>query len=512
MATLNTLLVNGDSVNGPRNWTTQDFANIDEGISAADAAEIAENSNNTGTSNQDTAFLLSNTNSDLGNVDTLSYQIRYRVGGAQTNSRSLSIRIVKESDGTVLAAANSAGDFQTVATEITTTTFVNSSVVAFTYVNTGASKADWDDARVSIRCTSVRSMGGDTNGLRVDTLQFTGTYTIFSGTVYDVSITFATSLNQGEVNNLVAQNSLTLSNQVQQTEVGGKVAEESLTLDTSVSQTEVNNLILNESVNLTTQVDQDEVVNAILDSTLIFNTQIDQDELGNLLIEEDIGLDTQTQQDQSGGLTLENSLDLNTQTDISEIGNLTAETNLSLEVVSSQDEQNIATLENNVNLTTEVNQTEQANVDFYVSLDLLAEGLQEQSGGLIFEATLNFDAGSTFNESEDTLIGGVLDLLASNQLTAEALVDYFNNVNLNITVDQAQTVIAELSNSLNLLAQSSITFVDEHIPAGGGSTYEESITFSAIALLNFSGTLSILGVKKIIGLTLVRNLGKITWD
>jgi hypothetical protein len=101
--------------------------------------------------------------------------------------------------------------------------------------------------------------------------------------------------------------------------------------------------------------------------------------------------------------------------------------------------------------------------------------------------------------------------LTENNLTVESLVDYFDNLNLSITAEQAQTVIAEIGASLDLLLQGNISFAEEHIPAGGGDTYEESITFSAISVLNFNGILSILGVKKIVGLTLFRNLGKITW-
>jgi hypothetical protein len=195
MATLSTLLVNGNSVNGPREWTAQDFATIDEPIGSPDAAEIACNTNPSGTTSEDTSFLLANVDSDFGNMTALSYQIRYRVGGAQTNSRSLGIRIVRESDGTVLAAANAGGDFMTVASGISSTTFVNSSVVAFTYINTGANKAAWDDARVEIRSTSARNMAGDTNGLRVDTLQMTGTYEVsVSGTDYEQDLGDSLSL------------------------------------------------------------------------------------------------------------------------------------------------------------------------------------------------------------------------------------------------------------------------------------------------------------------------------
>lgn len=179
MATLNTLLVNGNGA--LHQWSgTQAFGDIDEGISSADGVEIADNTNSNST--LDTTYLLSSVNANFLSMDGLSWQVRYRVAGAQTNNRSLSIRIITVSEGIVLAAANSGGNFQTVANNITNTTLTNSAVTAFTYVNTSATKAQWDDARVELRLVIVRNMGGDTNGIRVDTLEFTGTYTADTNT------------------------------------------------------------------------------------------------------------------------------------------------------------------------------------------------------------------------------------------------------------------------------------------------------------------------------------------
>src|SRR5210317_775273 len=179
MATLNTLLVTGNSVNGTRAWASQSYLDIDEGISGADGNVISDNTNANAT--LVTSFLLGDTNSDFGDMIDLSWQIRYRVSGAQTNVRDLHIRIVKESDGTVLAAANSGGTFSLVEAGITSTTLGNSSVTSFAYVNTGASKSDWDDARVEIQLTVDRNMGGDANGIEVDSLEMTGNYNIFVG-------------------------------------------------------------------------------------------------------------------------------------------------------------------------------------------------------------------------------------------------------------------------------------------------------------------------------------------
>jgi hypothetical protein len=175
MATLNTLLVNGDSAGGPRNWASQAFGSIDEGIAGADGTAIGDNTNANAT--LDTSFLLSEVNADFGNMDTLLWQVRRRVIGAQTNTRSLLIRIVKEADGAVLAAADSGGTFQSVEDGITNTTFDNGTATAFTFVDTSATKDDWNDGRVEVRLVIVKSMAGDANGVEVDTLELTGTYT-----------------------------------------------------------------------------------------------------------------------------------------------------------------------------------------------------------------------------------------------------------------------------------------------------------------------------------------------
>lgn len=179
MAILNTLLVNGDGTL-LRQWTAgQDFANIDEGIASADGLAVGSNDNLT--TSIFTSFSLSNVNADFGNINTLSFRVRYRVIGAQTNTRNLKIRIETQNTHpdvpTLLAAADSSSTTQVVANGITNTAFQNSAVIAFTYVNTAASKVEWDDAIVILELQIVKNMGGDTNGVQVDTLEITGTYT-----------------------------------------------------------------------------------------------------------------------------------------------------------------------------------------------------------------------------------------------------------------------------------------------------------------------------------------------
>ena len=179
MADLGTILVNADSTNGPREWASQSYLNIDEGISAADGAAIGDNANPSGGDFLTTSFLLEFP-TDLQDVDTLSFNIRYRVTGAQTNDRDLLIRIVDDtSAGYTLAGATVTGNYQSIETAISNTTFANSGSTAFTYVRTDTTTRPnaWQTARLEIRLNITRNKGGDTNGIEVDTVELTGTYT-----------------------------------------------------------------------------------------------------------------------------------------------------------------------------------------------------------------------------------------------------------------------------------------------------------------------------------------------
>lgn len=176
------ILVNGNGT-GPRNWTTQGFTAIDEGIAAADGLIVraaspggSENRN----TDLDTSFTLIDTPSDFGTMADLSWQVRYRADNATgDDTLTLAIRIVN--GATILAAANSGGTFQTVRTGQNSTwptTQTNSPVTAFSYVNTTADKATWDGAEVEIRSTHSANMSPDDNTCIVDTLQFTGNYVL----------------------------------------------------------------------------------------------------------------------------------------------------------------------------------------------------------------------------------------------------------------------------------------------------------------------------------------------
>lgn len=171
MATLPTLVPNGTPTNLTSDWdaNTNTFTAIDELIASADGVEVGDDSNVAG--DHFGYWLLTNMPTDFSSMDTISYQIRYRVIGAQTNNRSLFIQVVTD-EVTPTALTNEA----TVATNITNTTATNSSVVGLTIQGT-PTKAQWDNAVVRCRLAITKNKGGDTNGIRVDAINFTGTYT-----------------------------------------------------------------------------------------------------------------------------------------------------------------------------------------------------------------------------------------------------------------------------------------------------------------------------------------------
>jgi hypothetical protein len=132
--------------------------------------------NLTGTRTYVQGWELADTPADFLGMATLTIQLRYAWSAYATSATwpLLAARIV--SGTTILAAADSGGAFESVATSITTTTPTNSSVVSFTYINTAANKAAWDAAVLEIRIDRTRSGGGNTNQQRVFAAEATGTY------------------------------------------------------------------------------------------------------------------------------------------------------------------------------------------------------------------------------------------------------------------------------------------------------------------------------------------------
>jgi len=146
--------------------------------SADDAKHVHDTANTTHTGVA--SFALGETPGDLDNVDTVSIRLRYGLSGAPDNNvwDSLTAQIV-ESDGSTPLT-----DEVTVVTgAIEDTSPTNSSVVALTNPNTGASKETWDAALVLIRFNISKNKGGDAVEERVFAAEVTGEYSVASQNV-----------------------------------------------------------------------------------------------------------------------------------------------------------------------------------------------------------------------------------------------------------------------------------------------------------------------------------------
>jgi hypothetical protein len=155
----------------------QAIASADDNKNVHDAA----NTTHTGLA----IFELDDVPADFGGMDTLSVRLRYGLGSALSNNTwdTLTARAV-DSGGTALT------DEVTLASDITTTTPTNSSVVGFALTASGqsADKAAWDGARLEIRFGITKNKGGDSAEERVFAGELTGTYTAGASIVQGAAI------------------------------------------------------------------------------------------------------------------------------------------------------------------------------------------------------------------------------------------------------------------------------------------------------------------------------------
>lgn len=144
----------------------------------SDSTFDGQNTNSSGTYQKGRE--LGDTPSDLGNMDTLLVQFRRAWQSAPSNSTwdSLSARVMASNGTTVLAALNSGGAFKVTSTNITATSPTTATAVSFDYVNTSATKAQWDGAILQVQWVRTRNKGGDSLGMRVHEAYITGTYTV----------------------------------------------------------------------------------------------------------------------------------------------------------------------------------------------------------------------------------------------------------------------------------------------------------------------------------------------
>ena len=172
--TLPTLSV-GNAVAPTGQWTAAPNGALTLiGAVTQDNAWGGVNDNSTG--DYDQGWALADMPSDFASMSTLSIQLRYGWDDAPGLSDWTALEARIMSGTTVLAGSTSGGGFQSVATNITTTTPTNSAVISFAYVNADADKSTWDAGVLEIRIGRNRNKGGSTAEQRVYATQATGTY------------------------------------------------------------------------------------------------------------------------------------------------------------------------------------------------------------------------------------------------------------------------------------------------------------------------------------------------
>lgn len=149
---------------------------LPDGINAASPLDASDDSRLIFTNDTDETLsrALDNMPTDFVTMDFCNMRVEYRQQGRVDDTLILGVRIMNGTQ--VLAAATSGGDFGVVNNNIlnTTDTIGNES---FTYVNTSATKADWDAAVVELQQTINRSMGADGCHIEVDWIKLEGSYT-----------------------------------------------------------------------------------------------------------------------------------------------------------------------------------------------------------------------------------------------------------------------------------------------------------------------------------------------
>lgn len=128
---------------------------------------------------------LDDTPFDFETMDSgLQITVEYRQAGRSDDQLGLSVRIVN--GGTILAASDAGGTFQTVNGNVLNTADTTTTPT-FGFVNTTASKAVWDGAVVELNQNYSQNMGPDNARIEVDTILLVGTYTA-AGTTFQISL------------------------------------------------------------------------------------------------------------------------------------------------------------------------------------------------------------------------------------------------------------------------------------------------------------------------------------
>jgi hypothetical protein len=154
---------------------------IDEGIASAnDADYIHAPADANQTSGWYQCVLTYPMPSNFARMLTAGVRLRYALSGAppgtNKDSYGFEVRIMK--DSMVLAAADSSGGWVTAVALSTAlpTTFTDTAVINFPYINSAALKTDWDGCQFCIRQIYTKVGSADVHWINLSAVEVTGTY------------------------------------------------------------------------------------------------------------------------------------------------------------------------------------------------------------------------------------------------------------------------------------------------------------------------------------------------
>jgi len=161
---------------GAASWTSAPNNVLNDG---SDSTYGYDDTNSTGTYDQD--YNLNATPADFTTMDTLSVQARVQEDAPDANLTWDDLRVIIYGTGhlTLLAALNIGASTQSLGDppESSTPSNLPSTPQSFGYINTAATKSDWDGATITIAIIKTRQKGGGSVQMRVLELTLSGTYT-----------------------------------------------------------------------------------------------------------------------------------------------------------------------------------------------------------------------------------------------------------------------------------------------------------------------------------------------
>jgi hypothetical protein len=160
-------------------WTSQPntsplAAKVDEAIGSVNDLDYIIGP--AGDTSEIISFNLTDMPTDFLSMTDVKIQVRYRVVGRVDDTLGMAAQIYAADFSATLAAGTSGGALKSITTNQAQTTFGNSSLETFPYVNTSATKAQWDNAVIDFRQSIAASMSNDGAKIEVSAIEITGTY------------------------------------------------------------------------------------------------------------------------------------------------------------------------------------------------------------------------------------------------------------------------------------------------------------------------------------------------